>query len=642
MKTKLFVLLLCVLVLGSLTAYGQMIKRTDAVWARTTTAAITLDGKLTEASWATADSVRIQMGKDNGFPGSGWYWENGAPATKYAPLDPTDATVKFLAKGDSVYVAIVCKDKSVGAGLFNQFDGFLMNLRQRAATGYLGNPWRNRFNQANEIFYGWVSETWADTNTAVKGALPGFFGDWPSASNVTRPDSMKEFWDAKTSVQGSTNDDGVGKTDTSWTTEFKFNVNKFGYNITQAGGDIVMWGVQIYDADYRWPLDTLKYTGNRVWLQSPWGNGSVFNHVRIFVRPDVTTASGPLPVVGPDYTIPDGKNYATPVIDGKLNDQVWKFAPSLKIKYGDAAIRNAYANTAKYRSGQFQPPVNGATNAVLDANLATVKYFFKADTLYLGFDVTDKFVQAVNDYDRWDGFRVTMDQRNARNGDSALAKRRLTFRVDSAGAIKREDDLSLSGWDSLKTAVTVALSMNSGTVVDTAGTVPDSGYTAEMKIILPKFGYAAGRGDGVVFLGITEFDGDSFSGGSYGTRTWFMRENDGDDGAAWFYMDPTVVVTDVADAGQGLPAEFALLGNYPNPFNPSTSIKFQMAQQSEVTLKVYDVIGRQVSEQSLGVRSPGQHAVRFDASSLASGTYFYRLEMVSNHATLVGKMMLLK
>ena len=146
----------------------------------------------------------------------------------------------------------------------------------------------------------------------------------------------------------------------------------------------------------------------------------------------------------------------------------------------------------------------------------------------------------------------------------------------------------------------------------------------------------------MVFLGITEFDGDSFTGGSYGTRTWFMREDDGDDGAAWFYMDPTAVVTDVADAGQGLPAEFALLGNYPNPFNPSTTIKFQMAQQSEVTLKVYDVIGRQVSEQSLGVRSPGQHAVRFDASALASGTYFYRLQMVSNNATLVGKMMLLK
>ena len=107
--------------------------------------------------------------------------------------------------------------------------------------------------------------------------------------------------------------------------------------------------------------------------------------------------------------------------------------PVLKIKYGDAAIRNAYANTAKYRSGQFQPTVNGAKNAVVDPNLATVKYFFKADTLYLGFDVADKFVQGVNDYDRWDGFRVTMDQRDARNGDSVLAKRRLTFRVDSAG-----------------------------------------------------------------------------------------------------------------------------------------------------------------------------------------------------------------
>ena len=92
-----------------------------------------------------------------------------------------------------------------------------------------------------------------------------------------------------------------------------------------------MWSVQIYDADYRWPLDTSEvHRAIAYGSRAPGAMRSTFNHLRIFVRPDVTTASGPLPVVGPDYTIPDGKNYATPVIDGKLNDQVWKFAPSLE------------------------------------------------------------------------------------------------------------------------------------------------------------------------------------------------------------------------------------------------------------------------------------------------------------------------
>jgi hypothetical protein len=637
MKTKLLMMALVVVMISSLTAYGQMIKRTDAIWARTTTSAITLDGKLLEADWAKAESVKVQMGKDSGIPGGGWYWENGIKPG----VDPTDATIKFLVKADSLYVAVVCKDKSIGAGLFNHFDGFLMNLRYKGATGYLGNPYRNRMNQANEIFYGWVSETWADTTTAVKGALPAFLGDWGSAYVHPRPDSLKAFWDAVTTVQGTTNDD-TGAPDTSWTTEFKFSLKKFGYSVTQVGGDILMYGIQIYDGDYQWPVDTLKQAGNRVWLQSPWGNASAFNHLRIFVNSTVTTSSGAVPVVGPDYTIPDAKNYATPVLDGKLNETAWKDAPGIKIKYGDATIRNAYANTAKYRSGQFQPTVNGAQNTVVDANLANVKYFFKGDTLYLGFDVNDKFVQAVNDFDRWDGFRVILSQRDARNGDSVLQKRRFTFRVDSAGAIKREEDLSLSGWDSLKTAVTVALALKGGTAVDTVGTLADSGYTAEMKINLRKLGYPAGRGDGVVFLSITAFDGDSFSGGSYGTRTWFMAEGDFDDGMAWMYMDPATVLTDVPEAGRGLPSEFALLGNYPNPFNPSTMIKFQIARSSEVALEVYDMLGRQVVSKSLGVRQPGEHAVSFNALGLASGSYFYRLKMVSNGAIVTGKMMLLK
>ena len=642
MKTRVFMMIVFVLAISSLAAYGQMMKRTDAIWARNATGTITLDGKLTEPDWATAESVKVQMGKDSGIPGGGWYWENG----KKPNTDPTDATVKLLAKGDSLYIAIICKDKSIGGGLFNQFDGFLMNVRYKQADGYQPTPFgQARTNQACELFYGWVTETWAaDSLAGVRSAKPGFFGDFGSAYTAPRSDSLKRnFWDAATYVQGTTNDDATP--DTSWTTEYRINLKTFGYNVTQTGGDVVMWSMSIYDADYRWPLDTTANSlasGNRVWWQCPWSNASAYNHVRVFVRSDVTTASGAVPVVGPDLVIPDGKNYATPVIDGRLTEDVWKYAPSLKIKYGDAAIRNAYPNTAKWRSGQFQPTVNGATNQVTDPNLATIKYFFKGDSLYLGFDVNDKFVQSSTVLDQWDGFRVIMESRDARNGDSVLAKRRLTFRVDSAGAIARLEDLGLAGWDSLQTAVKVALALKGGTTVDTLGTQADSGYTAEMKINLRQFGYPAGRGDGVVFLSATEFDGDSYAGGSYGTRTWFMREGDFDDGAAWMYMDPTAVVTSVAGNGSSTPSDFALLGNYPNPFNPTTNIKFQVAKAGEVSLEVYDVLGRVVSSQSLGVQAPGQHTVPFNAVSLASGSYFYRLKMVSSGAILTGKMMLLK
>ena len=76
-----------------------------------------------------------------------------------------------------------------------------------------------------------------------------------------------------------------------------------------------------------------------------------------------------------------------------------------------------------------------------------------------------------------------------------------------------------------------------------------------------------------------------------------------------------------------LPEAYALAQNYPNPFNPSTSIRFQLPQAEQVTLRVFDVLGREVAalldNTSL---AGGEHTVRFDASGLTSGVYLYRLE----------------
>ena len=641
MKTRLFMMVLFVAVISSLSAYGQ-VKRTDAIWARSTANTMVLDGKLNEADWAVAESLKIVYGQDAGMPGSGWHDENGVTP----PVDPTNATVKFLLKADTLWVGIVAKDKSIGAGLFNQFDGILANMRYRQAPGFLPNPinpgWN--LNQENEIFYAWCSETWADTQTAFAGAVPAFLGQLGSPQYVhPRPDSLKAFWDAATTVQGKVNSDTTA--DTSWTTEMRFSLKKFGYDVTQVGGDVVMFSLSVYDADYRWPLDTLKTVGNRTWAQCPWGNTSANDHLRIFGRSDVTGSSGAVPVIPPDYVVKGAGTAPAIVFDGKLNDAAWALAPSFQMQYGNSTIRNAYPNSLKYRSGQQQPTVNGGTASVLDPNLVTVKYFYKADTLYLGFDVKDQVVQYSTNSDRWDGIRVTINDRTLRDpGDHNLVLRSLTFIVDSAGHAMRKDDLST--WDTLGTAAQVVLALKGGTTVDTLGTSADSGYTAEMKIVLPKFGYTAGRGDGVLFLGITEFDGDSFTpaANSYGTRTWFGRGDNGqyNDGPAWFYMDPNATITSVASNGNSLPGTFALLGNYPNPFNPTTNIKFQIARSSEVTLEVFDVLGRLVSSRSLGVTAPGEHAVDFNASNLASGTYYYRLKMVSTGSTLVGKMLLLK
>ena len=83
--------------------------------------------------------------------------------------------------------------------------------------------------------------------------------------------------------------------------------------------------------------------------------------------------------------------------------------------------------------------------------------------------------------------------------------------------------------------------------------------------------------------------------------------------------------SDVEKPGDLLPRDHALYQNYPNPFNPTTSIAFDLPQASKVELKVFDLLGREVSTLVNQFVTAGHHGVSFDASRLPSGLYIYRL-----------------
>jgi Secretion system C-terminal sorting domain len=87
------------------------------------------------------------------------------------------------------------------------------------------------------------------------------------------------------------------------------------------------------------------------------------------------------------------------------------------------------------------------------------------------------------------------------------------------------------------------------------------------------------------------------------------------------------VATDVAnEPAVSLPASYVLEANYPNPFNPSTAIRFGLPEAAAVTVSVYDVAGRRLAVLVQATMAAGWHEAVFDAGALPSGVYFYRLE----------------
>ena len=91
----------------------------------------------------------------------------------------------------------------------------------------------------------------------------------------------------------------------------------------------------------------------------------------------------------------------------------------------------------------------------------------------------------------------------------------------------------------------------------------------------------------------------------------------------WVYIKKLL---DVDEKSTNLPTNFALKQNYPNPFNPITTIEYDLPVESKVTLKIFDVLGREVSTLVNKEQRAGRYSIEFDASQLSSGTYFYRID----------------
>lgn len=137
-----------------------------------------------------------------------------------------------------------------------------------------------------------------------------------------------------------------------------------------------------------------------------------------------------------------------------------------------------------------------------------------------------------------------------------------------------------------------------------------------------------------------------YTDGNYWSIGRFIKlDNSGNAIVAAKYQNGITIVkysnvTSVSLISSNVPEGFKLSQNYPNPFNPSTKINFSIAKSGFVSLKVYDILGKEVAILVNDIKQAGDYSVDFNASYLASGTYFYKIE--TNGFSEIKKMMLVK
>ena len=167
--------------------------------------------------------------------------------------------------------------------------------------------------------------------------------------------------------------------------------------------------------------------------------------------------------------------------------------------------------------------------------------------------------------------------------------------------------------------VSFTSSISKNTVIlkwTTATEINNSGFEIERSddnISFNKIGFVHGFGT------TTEKQNYAYSDQPDKAGTFYYRLKQIDIGGGYEYSD-------IIEADMPVPTKYSLQQNFPNPFNPTTEIQYSISQRSNVVLKVYDVLGNEVTTLVNEVKEQGVYTIKFNASNLSSGIYFYRIE----------------
>ncbi len=161
-------------------------------------------------------------------------------------------------------------------------------------------------------------------------------------------------------------------------------------------------------------------------------------------------------------------------------------------------------------------------------------------------------------------------------------------------------------------------------------------------IVPAVYGVYQGYGPGYNEVGHAQGIGsilNSTEAADYTLENIFSKNSNPGFGFDWIPINPITSVDEDFSSTQ-IPETFQLYQNFPNPFNPTTKIRFELPQQSDVKLKVFDILGREVATLLNGKKAAGRYDVDFNASNFATGVYIYQL--VAGDFITTKKMILLK
>jgi len=167
----------------------------------------------------------------------------------------------------------------------------------------------------------------------------------------------------------------------------------------------------------------------------------------------------------------------------------------------------------------------------------------------------------------------------------------------------------------------------------TATEINNAGFNVERTIsgskdLWREAGYVKGKGNSTSAISY-EFKDNNLAPGKYKYR---LRQTDFNGNFQYYNLSGEVQI--------GVPAKYDLSQNYPNPFNPMTKISYALPQDGFVTLKIYDVVGREVKTLVNEFKKASSYSIDFNASELTSGVYYYKLS--SENFSSVKKMLLIK